>query len=133
MAEKNKELTMEALLEKLESMEKKLQNAEKKTEELKEHQEANMTTGRKQAILERNLQKAMAEAKKDTVKITLPLLPGASDDDTAFVAVNGVKWQIRRGEEVEVPRCVAAVLRNSDKQEMEARKRIKALQKKAEK
>lgn len=127
---KKEELTMESLLAKLEEMEAKLEKAEQKTEVLKE---SGLTSGQKQAILERNLQKAMAEAKKDLVKITLPVLPGADDDDEAFVGVNGVRWQIRRGEEVEVPRCVAEAFQNADKQKTEARNRRKALQKKAEK
>lgn len=129
---KEKELTMESLLKKLEEMEQKLEKAEKKTEDLKEVQESVLTSGQKQAMLEKNLQMAMVEAKKDTVKVMLPVI-GANDEEDAFVGVNGVRWQIRRGEEVEVPRCVAEVFRNAEMQKAEARNRRKALQNKAEK
>ena len=37
-----------------------------------------------------------------------------------YVAVNGRSFQIRRGEEVEVPECVAEVLRLSELQKREA-------------
>jgi hypothetical protein len=128
--EKKQELSMESLLAKLEEMEQKLAKAEKKSDEIKEVQEATLTSGQKQALLERNLQMAMELARQDTVMITLPLLPGADDDDTAVCGVNGVLYQVKRGEEVEVPRCVAEVFRNADKQKLEARERRKGLQKK---
>jgi Zn finger protein HypA/HybF involved in hydrogenase expression len=128
--EKKQELSMESLLAKLEEMEQKLEKAEKKSDEIKEVQEATLTSGQKQALLERNLQMAMEQARQDTVMITLPLLPGADDDDTAVCGVNGVLYQAKRGEEVEVPRCVAEVFRNADKQKLEARERRKGLQKK---
>ena len=95
--------------------------------------ESELSSGQKQALLERNLQKAMLEAKQDTVKLTLPMLPGADDDDTAVCGVNGVLWQIKRGEEVEVPRCVAEVFANADKQKMAAIQYKKGLQKKKKK
>lgn len=37
--------------------------------------------------------------------------------DDVFVGVNGRTWQIKRGVEVEVPECVAEVLRNSQRQD----------------
>lgn len=37
-----------------------------------------------------------------------------------FVAVNGRTFQIQRGVDVEVPECVAEVLRNSESQNAEA-------------
>ena len=37
-----------------------------------------------------------------------------------FVAVNGRTFQIQRGVDVEVPECVAEVLRNSETQNAEA-------------
>ena len=37
-----------------------------------------------------------------------------------FVSVNGRTFQIQRGVEVEVPECVAEVLRNSETQNAEA-------------
>lgn len=50
---------------------------------------------------------------KDTVTIRLPrALPG--EEDTLFVGVNGKGYRIKKGVEVEVPRSVAEVLRNSE-------------------
>ena len=48
----------------------------------------------------------------------LPLLENG--DTEQYVAVNGRSFLIRRGEEVEVPECVAEVLRLSEKQKREA-------------
>ncbi len=118
MAEK-KELTLEALQKKLDAMEKKMGQTAAE----------GVSGGQKQALLERKLHQAMVAAKKDTVKLLLPLLDG-EDDDTAVCGVNGVLWQVKRGEEVEVPRCVAEVFHNAEKQKKEARERRQALQKK---
>ena len=60
----------------------------------------------------------MAEVKKETVakektvKIKLPLTRTEKND--VFVGVNGRTWLIKRGEEVEVPECVAEVLRHKE-------------------
>ena len=60
----------------------------------------------------------MAEAKKTdavekkTVKIRIPREKGNNAD--VFVWVNEKTWLIKRGEEVEVPECVAEVLRNRE-------------------
>lgn len=129
MAEKKNEMTMEAMLAKFAELEAKLEAAEEASREVKQAKEYELTSGQKQALLERNLQKAMLEAKKETVTITLPVLPGADDDDTAVCGINGVLWQIRRGEPVEVPKCVAEVFANADKQKMAAIQYKKGLQK----
>ena len=60
----------------------------------------------------------MAESKKTetvekkTVKIRIPREKGNNAD--VFVSVNEKTWLIKRGEEVEVPECVAEVLRNRE-------------------
>lgn len=54
------------------------------------------------------------------VVVTLPILN--EDDMVQYVAVNGRSFMIRRGEEVEVPECVAEVLKNSERQKLEAMK-----------
>lgn len=133
MAEKTKDVSIESLLKKLEEMEAKLEETEAKAESAKGMNEAKLTSSQKQVVLERNIHAVMAKAKKDTVKITLPLLPGADDEVDAYVNVNGTAWKVKRGEEVEVPRCVAEVFRNADVQKKEARERRADLQKKAEK
>ena len=56
-----------------------------------------------------------AEVKEKLVKIRLPKTKENQAD--AYVSVNGRRWQIQRGVEVEVPECVAEVLLHS--QEME--------------
>lgn len=52
----------------------------------------------------------MAEAK---VKVTLPRARDGEETEV-FVGVNGQSWRIQRGKTVEVPACVAEVLRNSE-------------------
>ena len=52
--------------------------------------------------------------KKKTVTVFLPFIDGEEDEVT--VGVNGKMWKVKRGEEVEVPRCVAVVIRNSNLQ-----------------
>ena len=56
--------------------------------------------------------KAPEGAKEKTVKIRLPLTRTEKDD--VPVGVNGRKWLIKRGVDVEVPECVAEVLRNKE-------------------
>ena len=52
----------------------------------------------------------VAEEKK--VKIRLPLTRTEKND--VLVGVNGKTWLIKRGEEVEVPECVAEVLQHKE-------------------
>ncbi|MBE6582067.1 MAG: hypothetical protein E7648_02235 [Ruminococcaceae bacterium] len=53
-----------------------------------------------------------ATAKKKLVKIRIPRERDRNDD--VFVCVNGRTWLIKRGVEVEVPECVAEVIRNAE-------------------
>ena len=53
-----------------------------------------------------------AVAKEKTVKIKLPLTRTEKND--VLVGVNGRTWLIKRGEEVEVPECVAEVLQHKE-------------------
>ena len=53
----------------------------------------------------------MAE-KKNTVKIRLPKLK--ADQEDVFVSVNDYTCIVKRGVEVEVPACVAEVLRHRE-------------------
>ena len=48
------------------------------------------------------------------VKIRLPITKDMKDD--VFVSVNDRTWLIQRGREIEVPECVAEVLRNQELQ-----------------
>lgn len=93
--------------------------------------EKTMTAGQKQVQMERRMMQTMEQAKQDTVKIRLPYLPGGSGENEVFVGVNGYRYQIQRGIEVEVPRFVAEVLENSEKQKMQADMTMRALQEKA--
>lgn len=78
----------------------------------------------------------MAEAKKNTeaaektaenmVKIRLPR--NRKEEDDMFVSVNERTWIIKRGVEVEVPECVAEVIRNSELMQEEAYEFDKASQ-----
>lgn len=58
------------------------------------------------------------EAKEEKVKIKLPRT--SKNDADVFVSVNERTWLIKRGVEVEVPECVAEVLRNQELMEEEA-------------
>ena len=58
----------------------------------------------------------VAEEKK--VKIRLPLTRTEKND--VLVGVNGRTWLIKRGEEVEVPECVAEVLQHREEMLSEA-------------
>ena len=141
--EENNASVSDVELQKLrEEMEAAKAEHEKETKALKEElenlkknglpQTAELTEGQKQALLEREFHLTMEKAKKDTVTVILPL-DSNTEDDEVFVSVNGYRYQIQRGVEVEVPRFVAEVLKNSDKQKLEARKRMNELQKKADK
>lgn len=68
------------------------------------------------AVAEKTSDKAETKAK--TVVIQLPVIEGMGD--SVYVCVNMKSYQIKRGEPVEVPLSVAEVLRNSDRQMMEA-------------
>ena len=58
----------------------------------------------------------MAETKKTTgeklVKVKIPRVKKDQPDE--FVSVNERTWQIKPGVEVEVPECVAEVLKNRE-------------------
>ena len=56
--------------------------------------------------------KAPEGAKEKMVKIRLPLTRTEKDD--VPVGVNGRTWLIKRGVDVEVPECVAEVLRHKE-------------------
>lgn len=57
-------------------------------------------------------------AKPEMVKIRLPRL--TKNDADVFVSVNEKTWLIKRGVEVEVPACVAEVLRHQEEMQEEA-------------
>ncbi len=51
-------------------------------------------------------------ATKNTVKVRIPKTK--NDQEDVFVSVNKDTWLIKRGVEVEVPACVAEVLRHQE-------------------
>ena len=74
----------------------------------------------------------MAEAKKsaetEEKMVTIKLPRNRRDEDDMFVSVNERTWLIKRGVEVEVPECVAEVIRNSELMQEEAYEFDKASQ-----
>ena len=62
--------------------------------------------------------KKVTDPFKDTVTIRLPLTKEQQND--VPVGVNGRTWLIKRGVNVEVPKCVAEVLRHSEKMLMQS-------------
>ena len=82
----------------------------------------------------------MAETKSKTKKNTLfpdePLVTikipiTRSEKDDVWVAVNGKSIQIKRGVEVEVPKCIAEALEHSEKMLIEAMEYEASIQGKA--
>lgn len=59
-----------------------------------------------------------APQKEKLVKIRIPRT--RKEDGDVFVSVNQRTWLIKRGVEVEVPECVAEVLRHQEQMEEEA-------------
>jgi hypothetical protein len=55
--------------------------------------------------------------KEKMVKIRLPR---DKKNPTLFVSVNDRNWLIKRGIDVEVPECVAEVMRNAERAQVEA-------------
>lgn len=51
---------------------------------------------------------------KDMVSVYVPKLRGAHPEKTLWVCVNGIEYNIPRGERVEVPKSVAEVIENSE-------------------
>lgn len=68
---------------------------------------------------------AQAAADQDMVTVRLPKTRDLNAD--VFVSVNGRRFQIQRGVNVEIPAYVAAVLEYSEKQDQETMERLEAL------
>lgn len=61
-------------------------------------------------------------------KVTIKLFKDNQNyKDDVFVSVNGHNFQIKRGVEVEVPRCVQKVLENSERAKMVVEERLAKL------
>lgn len=116
--------------EKMEKTQKESKDAKKAAAEAAKEKE--LTEGQKQALMERRMKEAMEEEKKKKVKITLPIKDNGEMDDV-FVSVNGEKYLIQRGVEVEVPEFVAAALQDSNNQKMAAILKQRELQDRAKK
>ena len=78
-----------------------------------------MAVKKTEDIKEETVDTTSTEYWAEKVKITVPFDPN-SDDQSLFVSVNDKRYQIMRGEEVEVPRFVAEVLKQSQEAEKEA-------------
>ena len=64
------------------------------------------------ATTEKDTATKEAVKKEKMVKIRLPKTKADEDDERVWV--NNRSWQIKRGVEVEVPECVAEVLRHKE-------------------
>lgn len=76
-----------------------------------------MTTRRQEAA---DAVPAQDTARAETVKIKLHKGRSPQEADDVFVSVNGERFQIQRGVEVEVPYYVAEVLEHSESQDLAA-------------
>lgn len=63
---------------------------------------------------------AEGTAEKAEKKVKLRIPRTKSENDDVYVSVNDRSWLIRRGEEVEVPECVAEVLLHQEQMLEEA-------------
>jgi hypothetical protein len=59
--------------------------------------------------------KANNAEKEERVLVTLPLKPGYNANQDEFFFVNDTDYMIRCGEEVEIPKALEEVIRNSQK------------------
>lgn len=117
---------LKARLEAAEAENKKLKKNLKKAEEEAEA-ERKLTEGQKQALMERNFRQVMEEEKQKKTTIRLSLKESGENEEV-FVAVNGEKYLIQRGVDVEVPEFVAEVLKDSEAQRMAAWRKQQELQ-----
>ena len=69
-------------------------------------------------VAEENKDTSVAEGTKE--KMVKIKLPRDKKEPDVFVSVNERSWLIQRGVEVEVPECVAEVLRHREEMEAEA-------------
>ena len=69
-------------------------------------------------VAEENKDTSVAEETKE--KMVKIKLPRDKKEPDVFVSVNERSWLIQRGVEVEVPECVAEVLRHREEMEAEA-------------
>lgn len=72
------------------------------------------------AVETENAENAVETTNSNGEKMVKIRLPRIKDNPTAFVSVNERTWMIERGKEVEVPECVAEVLRHKEEMEEEA-------------
>lgn len=56
----------------------------------------------------------MAEVKTKEKMVTIKIPRTRKDEEDVFVSVNKRTWLIKRGVEVQVPECVAEVLRHQE-------------------
>ena len=60
------------------------------------------------------------------VRIRLPIIPSVEKQEALFVSCNNREFVIPRGEEVEVPECIAEIIRHSEDQQIAAMKNRQA-------
>lgn len=68
--------------------------------------------------MDNEIKETVKKKTEKLVKIRIPRIKG--DESDVYVSVNARTWLIKRGVEVEVPECVAEVLRNSEDMQEEA-------------
>ena len=56
----------------------------------------------------------MARAKEETVRVRLPRAL-KDEENIIIVSVNDKSWKVKKGEWVEVPKCVAEVIEHSER------------------
>lgn len=81
-------------------------------------------TGTKKAATKK---KAEGKADEGQELVTVKLPKSRDKKDDVFVSVNGMNYKIKRGEKVEIPRYVAAVLEHSEKMDELAIERSDAM------
>lgn len=83
-----------------------------------------MATAKKTEEVKEEIIEEATPVVEKKVTIMIPLTEKEQGD--VFVSVNERTWLIKRGEPVEVPECVADVIRQAEEQKMRTLKRILA-------
>lgn len=114
---------VEELKKQLAAAEKRAKAAEKKAEEAEK-----ISSNGDKATPGKTIAQILAEEEKETIMLFKD--DGKYKDDV-YVCLNGMSYQIKRGEPVEVPKSVAELIKNSERQDREAAARLESLAQKA--
>lgn len=85
-----------------------------------------MATAKKTEEVKEEVKEEIVEVPEAEKKVTIMIPLTEKEQGDVFVSINERTWLIKRGEPVDVPECVADVIRQSEEQKMKTLKRILA-------